>query len=149
MTDLADETAPSDTAFDGSPFKPMSLEDAKDLIREQANLIIDTDDPIMLSVILHQGFMADYEKLLNKHQEAVSLFMKRNAANWAAEVNESLSVLQEESVRASLENTLAAVSQKAAQNDRLDQRIRAHGRLLWITTTLTWLAVIALFFTLK
>ncbi|MEP3246734.1 MAG: hypothetical protein ABJN40_22975 [Sneathiella sp.] len=141
MTELAPEAV-----SDSAPFAPLSLQEAKDLIRKQANLIIDEDDPIMLSVILHQGFMADYEKLLNKHKEAVAQFMKHNAASWATEVNESLSALQEESVRASLDNTLAAISQKATENDRLAQRIRSHGRALWLATGLTWLAVIALFF---
>jgi len=129
-------------------FFPLSLEEAKELLKKHANQIVDSNDPVMLSVILHQGFMADYEKLLSLHKEAIGTFMKQNAASWASDISDSLSVLKEESLQASLQSTLAAVSQKAAENDRLDQRICSHGRTLWLATGLTWLAVLSLFFIL-
>lgn len=129
-------------------FSPLSLEEAKELLKKHANQIVDTDDPVMLSVLLHQGFMADYEKLLALHQKAINQFMKQNAVKWATEISESLAVLKEESLQASLQNILAVTSQKATENSRLDQRIRSHGKALWLATGLTWLAVITLYFIL-
>ncbi len=139
----------SDTAENTSIPKPLSLEEAKELIRDNFNLITDEDDPVMLTVVLEQAFHTCRENHFAEHKEELSKMIEESSQQTVNAVNDSLSLLKDEALKGSLENTLIAVSQKAKENDRLEQKIRAHGRVMWVATSLIWLAVIALFFILK
>ncbi len=50
----------------------MSLEKARSLLREKHNMVVDDHDPILLLVTLHQGFIADYEWMLQRHHLALT-----------------------------------------------------------------------------
>ncbi len=127
----------------------MSLEEARFLIREKFKLIVDETDPVMIGVVLHQGFVADYEEMLSRHEkrfvEAVSNVSKESAA----QVNKSLEILKNEALKGSLENVLAGVAEKAKTTEQLHQKILSFKRVLIFLTTLVWAAVAALFFILK
>lgn len=50
----------------------MSLEKARSLLCEKHNMAVDDRDPILLLVTLHQGFIADYERMLKRHHLALT-----------------------------------------------------------------------------
>lgn len=127
----------------------MTLQEAKDLIREKLNLIIGENDPVMFSVVLEQAFHSSREDQFKGHLAELSRIIGESSTRTVNAVDESLSLLKDDALKGSLENTLAAVSQKAKENDRVVQNIRAHGRAMWVATGLIWLAVVALFFILK
>ncbi len=140
MSEIAEQT---------SLTKPLSIEEAKERIRGKFNLIIDEDDPVMLCVLLEQAFHSERENQFKGQMIELTNMIEKSSNQCVDAVNESLSLLKDEALKGSLENTLAVISQKAKENDRVVQNIRSHGRAMWAATSLIWLAVIALFFILK
>lgn len=126
----------------------MTLEEARTKIRETLNLIIGENDPVMLFVVLEQAFLEIRENQFKTQMIELSKVIEESSRRHDDAVNESLRLLTDEALKGSLENTLAAVSEKAKNNDRLETRIRAHGRVIWLATGLIWLAVGTLFFIL-
>ncbi len=50
----------------------MTLAKARALLLDKHRMVIDDNDPIMLLVTLHQGFITDYENMLSRHNLALT-----------------------------------------------------------------------------
>ncbi len=130
-------------------YRPLNIEEACVLIRDKFNLIVDKNDPLMLCVLLEQAFHADRENQFKTHMAKLSKVIETNASISVDAVNESLSLLKDEALKGSLENTLAAVTEKARGDESLYQSIKSFRRVSTVLTLLNWAAVIALFFIFK
>ncbi|MBL4908094.1 MAG: hypothetical protein JKX94_11630, partial [Sneathiella sp.] len=108
-----------------SSTQTMGIGEAKKLIREKLNLIVDEHDPVMMFVLLEQAFHTNRENQFKAHLSELSKMVETSSALCMGAVNDNLTLLKDDALKSSLENTLAAVSQKAKENDRVVQKIRA------------------------
>lgn len=56
-------------------FKPLSLEEARSLIREKTGLNVGADDPVLALVTLQEAFLADLQALLERHNKAATVII--------------------------------------------------------------------------
>ena len=57
---------------DRSELEVLTIEKARTLLHDQHNTVFDDYDPIFLFVTLHQGVIADYERMLKRHHLALT-----------------------------------------------------------------------------
>jgi len=140
----AEAAAPEADDTAAEPPAAMSLKEVKALIAEHHGVALGADDPVLMLVTLHQGFLADHERLIARHEKALAATLAETGEAVAAAVREALSVLRDEALKGSLENTLAAVRQQAEGSEAAYQRFRAAARRLTVAlgllAALTWLA---------
>ncbi|WP_020592822.1 hypothetical protein [Kiloniella laminariae] len=127
----------------------MSLATAKDKIRQTFKLIVDDNDPSMIAVVLHQGFMADLENLLNRHETRLVEIISQTTKESHDTINQSLKILKDEALKGSLENVLAGVQAKARDSESTEKLIKSHRKTMMVMTGLQWIAVATFFLILK
>lgn len=66
----------NDHSKDGNPASPnplaLDLDAARALISERHGSGLDADDPLLMLVTLHGAFIDDYERLLGRHNAAIT-----------------------------------------------------------------------------
>ncbi len=74
MVDKYDPETGEVKGEDGNPSFPaiFSIEAARKLIMERHSSGLDADDPLLMMVTLHEGFMGDYEAMLTRHNQAIT-----------------------------------------------------------------------------
>lgn len=86
-------------------------EEMKALLMKRHTVLIGDDDPILLSVTMHNAFMDQYDAMLSRHGEAVTRFLRQTSMKLIEEIIEHKNAVLGKAVRASIENTLAEISQ--------------------------------------
>ncbi|WP_096704166.1 hypothetical protein [Magnetospirillum sp. 15-1] len=117
----------------------MSLDDARALLVRLHGVAISSDDPILMAVSLHQGFVADYEAMLRRHDEAIKGFLGATGEACVQAVDAVLSSLKDKTVKASLDQAFALVERQAVTMDALLRQLRRH-RLIHALLTLVSVA---------
>ena len=103
----------------------LSLEEVKALLSQKHDMVIGTDDPILMMVTLHNAFLAEHQKLFHRHESALQKLM-------GAETGKYLQALT------SLTNKLDGVSELA-----LTKSANLHlEKLGSLKRDIFWLAVI-------
>ncbi|MGE4278219.1 MAG: hypothetical protein AB7G62_01445 [Magnetospirillum sp.] len=115
----------------------MSLDDARAMLVRAHGVAISADDPILMLVSLHQGFVADYEAMLRRHDDAIRDFLGATGEACAAAVEEVLASLKDKTVKASIDNAFALVTQQATAMEQLRAEMRRHRRAHFLLTVLT------------
>lgn len=105
----------------------MSLDDARALLAREHQTTIGADDPILMSVTLHQAFCADLDKLLARHGTRVSEILAATGNSYAEAVEQTLESLKDKTVRASLEQSFALISELTKVTETLKRRMRRYG----------------------
>ncbi len=131
----------------------MSLDDARALLVREHNTAIGTDDPLLMAVTLHQGFVGDYEAMLRRHDAGIKAILGTTGEACAAAVEKVLDGLKDKTVKASLEQAFALVSKQARTMDRLDRAMRTHrlvtGLLTLVSVSACGLGIAVLFVLLR
>lgn len=106
----------------------MSLDDARAMLVRVHQTAISTDDPLLMSVTLHQGFIRDYQAMLRQHDGGIKAILGATGEACAQAVETVLAGLKDKTVTASLEQAFALVAEQARNMDRLDITLRRHRR---------------------
>lgn len=107
----------------------LRLDDVRTLLIKEHGTPVNQDDPLLMMVTLNNAFLGEYEKLLKRHNDALTVFLTEagsqhlNAAKQAAEV-----------VTKGLSATSIGVIQKDLQGHR--------NAMASFQNHMTWLAVI-------
>lgn len=104
----------------------MSLDDARAMLVRQHGVAISNDDPILMAVSLHQGFIADYEAMLRRHDQAIKGFLGATGEACTQAVEAVLASLKDKTVKASLDQAFALVERQAVAMDALQRQLRHH-----------------------
>ncbi len=64
---------------DSETFTPdgigLTLEDVRALLARQHNTVVGADDPVLMLVTLHNAFLGEYEKVLDRHNKAITALL--------------------------------------------------------------------------
>ena len=115
-------------------FQPVSLDDARALLVREHRVAIGDNDPILLSVSLHQAFCGDLEKLLAHHTTRLEGLLQTTGNGFADVVEGTLETLRDKTVKASLDQSFALIAAQAEAMQTLRRRMRRFG---WFQTFLT------------
>lgn len=136
--------------------RAMSLPEARALLSERHGVAIDEDDPALMLVTLHEGFLADYERLLERHGNALAEVMTDVGEVTTDAVRDALEVLRAEALEGTLRNTMARISEEARLIEGFLSELRVStkklNRSLIILSIISWIAALvvlaAIFFVL-
>lgn len=107
----------------------LSLEDVRVLLARKHETVLGADDPVMMLVTLHNAFLGEYEKMLARHNAAITALLTEKTDGYVA------------SVRSSAEGLAKDFSTTSVENVR--QTFREHDvRLQVFRHNLMWLAAI-------
>lgn len=115
----------------------MSLDDARALLVRAHGIAVGSDDPILMLVSLHQGFIVDYEAMLKRHDGAIRGFLGATGEACAEAVENVLASLKDKTVKASIDNAFALVERQAVTMEQLRAELRRHRRVHIALTVLT------------
>lgn len=104
----------------------MSLEEARARLVQAHGMVVNPDDPLLMLVTLHQGFVGDYEAMLRRHDDAIRGFLGATGEACAASVDAVLASLKDKTVKASLDHAFALVERQALVMDQLRRMLRRH-----------------------
>ena len=74
----------------------LSLDEVRNLIMQKNNEVIGLDDPLLMMVTINNAFLTEYEKLLEKHNKAISAIMSAKTEGYIKTVKGSVEKLTEE-----------------------------------------------------
>lgn len=117
----------------------MSLDEARAMLVRAHGVAVSSDDPILMLVSLHQGFIADYEAMLKRHDGAIRDFLGATGEACAEAVENVLASLKDKTVKASIDNAFALVERQAVTMEQLRAELRRHRRVHIALTVLTLL----------
>lgn len=115
----------------------MSLDDARAVLVRVHGVAVSSEDPLLMAVTLHQGFVADYETMLRRHDDAIRGFLGATGEACAEAVENVLASLKDKTVKASLDNAFALVERQEQAMERLRVQMRSHRRTHAVLTALT------------
>lgn len=115
----------------------MSLDDARAMLVRAHGVAVGTDDPVLMLVSLHQGFVRDYEAMLRRHDDAIQGFLGATGEACAEAVENVLASLKDKTVKASLDQAFALVERQAVAMDELRRTLRRHRLVHSLLTLLT------------
>lgn len=121
----------------------MSLDDARALLVREHGVAIGADDPILMAVTLHQGFVRDLDRLLAGQAKRMDALLAAAGTAYAEAAEHVLESLKDKTIKASLEQSLALVGEQAKAMESLRRRMRRHG-LYHTLLSLLSLAAVAL-----
>lgn len=102
--------------------------------------VVSKNDPLMMLVTLHQGFLADYEKVLGHHKQAVTAVMEQATGSAVQDIRGAVGELRNKTLESSLRNTLAGISEEVGQYKEHKAEMREWGgRLVFRQKLLAWL----------
>ena len=110
----------------------LRLEEVRNLLAMKHNTIVSADDPILMLVTINNAFLAEYERLFNKHEVALGQYM-------ASETKKHLVAIDE------LTKTLSTVTVEGLQKasaDYLTTLATTKRDLYWLTGLIVVSAII-------
>ena len=119
---MSDARTNSATQKDRSELEVLTLQKAGALLHDQHNRVFDDHDPIYLLVTLHQGFIADYERMLMRHHTALT-----------AMIGEAVNGLTEEALTNNLQSQVSLA-------DRIGSEFKAQYRRVRLLSLINILA---------
>lgn len=123
----------------------ISPEEMKSLLMKRHAVLIGDDDPILLSVTMHNTFLDQYDAMLVCHGEAVTKFLRQTSTKLVEEITAHKNAVLGKAVRASIDNTLAEISQHQKSMTQTQSAMEQLAyRLTWLTVLSGIFALIAL-----
>lgn len=147
MNATASDTAPAPVQLG------ISLADARRLLADSHKVVVGDEDPILMSVTLHQAFIADYVALLEEHRRLLGRDVAQIVTASALRIEESAGTLRDELLNTAVKNVIASVAEQAEKAGLLKLHMRSLLKSIAILTGVSVLAaaiaIIALFSALK
>jgi hypothetical protein len=120
---------------DGADQTPLSdgigldLESVRILLAQKHETVVSADDPVLMLVTLHNAFLAEYEKLLDRHNKALTAMLAEKTDGYVSGVLAATQGLTKDLSAASIESIRTV--------------LRDHGAVLAaFRNQLTWLSAI-------
>lgn len=98
-------------------------------------MAVPLDDPLLMLVSLHRAFLADYERVLARHDRMIGGLLGATGTACAEAVESVLDSLKDKTVKASLDQAFALVERQAVALETLQRTLRRH-RLVHLLLTL-------------
>lgn len=117
--------------------RALSLDEARGLLVREHGVAIGSDDPLLMLVTLHQGFVGDYEAMLRRHDQAIRGFLGATGEACAQAVEAVLASLKDKTVKASLDQAFALIERQAVAMDTLHRALRRHRIVISLLTILS------------
>ena len=111
----------------------LSLDEVRNLIMQKNNEVIGLDDPLLMMVTINNAFLTEYEKLLEKHNKAISAIMSAKTEGYIKTVKGSVEKLTEE-----LSSTSVAAIGETIQKIFHEQTLTLNN----FTHNIKWIAAI-------
>lgn len=135
---LSEGVKASEAGGDQPPaFPVMSLDDARAALVREHGVAVGKDDPLLMVVTLHQGFVRDYDRMLARHDEAIRNLLGATGNACAEAVEAVLASLKDKTVKASLDQAFALVERQAVAMDDLRRTLRRHRLVISVLTVLS------------
>jgi hypothetical protein len=115
----------------------MSLDDARALLVREHAVAVPPDDPLLMLVSLHRGFLADYERLLARHDRTIGGLLGATGTACAEAVEHVLDSLKDKTVKASLDQAFALVERQALAVEQMRRTMRRHALFHLLLTLLS------------
>jgi len=107
----------------------LDLEEVRALLARKHDTVVGADDPVLMLVTLHNAFLGEYEKLLARHNAAITALLTEKTDGYV------------ESVRSSAEGLAKDFSASSVESVRQTFRENS-ARLQVFRHNLMWLAAI-------
>ena len=82
----------------------LDLESVRALLAQKHAAVVDPDDPVLMLVTLQNAFLAEYEKLLDRHNKALTAMLAEKADSYVSGVLSATKGLAKDFSAASVEN---------------------------------------------
>jgi uncharacterized protein YaaW (UPF0174 family) len=82
----------------------LDLESVRTLLAQKHATVVAPDDPVLMLVTLQNAFLAEYEKLLDRHNKALTAILADKTDGYVAEVLTATKGLAKDFSTASVEN---------------------------------------------
>jgi len=82
----------------------LDLESVRTLLAQKHATVVDPDDPVLMLVTLQNAFLAEYEKLLARHNKALTAMLAEKTDGYVSGVLSATKGLAKELSTASVEN---------------------------------------------
>ncbi len=82
----------------------LDLESVRILLAQKHATVVDPDDPVLMLVTLQNAFLAEYEKLLDRHNKALTAMLAEKTDGYVSGVLSATKGLAKELSAASVEN---------------------------------------------
>jgi len=107
----------------------LDLESVRTLLAQKHATVVDPDDPVLMLVTLQNAFLAEYEKLLDRHNKALTAMLAEKTDGYVSGVLSATKGLAKELSVTSVENIRTILQGQVAAHTSFRQH-------------LTWLAAI-------
>lgn len=104
----------------------LTLDEVRALLAKQHDTIIGADDPVLMLVTLHNAFLGEYERLLARHNKALTALLAEKTDRYVAGVLQATEALGKDLSAASIESMRGVLQQHSAAL----KAFRLH--LLWL-----------------
>ncbi len=101
MTDQQHDADTPSTVSDGIG---LDLESVRTLLAQKHATVVDPDDPVLMLVTLQNAFLAEYEKLLARHNKALTSMLAEKTDGYVSGVLSATKGLAKDFSAASVEN---------------------------------------------
>lgn len=105
----------------------MDMEQVRKLLAEKNRMIVKPDDPVLMLVTMLNVFLAEEEKLLNRHNKALTAVLSKKSEEYVKNV---------EAITQSLGATLSSSALDAMNKVFADHRVvleKHRANMLWLT----------------
>lgn len=82
----------------------LDLESVRTLLAQKHATVVDPDDPVLMLVTLQNAFLAEYEKLLDRHNKALTAMLAEKTDGYVSGVLSATKGLAKDLSAASVEN---------------------------------------------
>jgi len=104
----------------------LDFESIRTLLAQKHGAVVEVDDPILMLVTLHNSFLGEYEKLLKRHNEALTAFLGEAGAQHLDAAREAA-----EAVTKGLSASSIGVIQEHLQGHRKDMA-SFQNNMVWL-----------------
>ena len=119
-------------------FEPLSVDQVRERLAGEHQILVGDDDPILMSVTMHRMFAEDHRRLavllLDNQVEALG----KAVSEAAATIKTRLEDIDDELVKASLQNTMATIRETASILESADTALKRHRRGMVALTAANW-----------
>lgn len=116
------------------PPENASLEELREYLWRVHRVTVGADDPILMVHSLHRAFLADTERLLARHGDALRSSLGSAAAAVADGIGASVAEFRDKALTAGLENRLDQMTAQVRLAERIRDRLRTTLILLSVLT---------------
>ena len=110
----------------------LSIEEVRNLLMQKHEDVLGLDDPLLMMVTINNAFLGEYEKLLAKHNKAISAIMSAKTEGYIKTVKGSVEKLTEELSSASVETIQKVFHEHALTLNNFSHNTKWMSAIIWL-----------------